>query len=370
MKILELTNYSAGVCGVWTRVLEEARILSKENEVMIFSSSFIKGSSLLAKKEETLNSIKIKRFKAFKLGGESFMYWNYEKEALKFKPDLIIAHVYRHFHTSKALKIGKKLGAKVFLVTHAPFVEDNTTRSFFASLFVQLYDFIIGPFLLNKFDKVITITSWEVPYLLRLGLDKNKISYLPNRIPDLFFKQPLSRKEGNTILFLGRVSLIKNLETLLKAMSLIEDKNIKLEIVGPAEEEYLSQLKGLINELGLQERILFLSPIFDIKEKIKKIDSAKIFILPSLREGMPQSLIEAMAREKVVISSDNPGSKELVKDQINGYLFQIGNEKELAEKINFVLKNEHASLCKHARTSVEIFNWDESKFTTLLNAKK
>src|SRR3989344_7071264 len=133
MKILELTNFTAGGCGVGARVLEESKRLSKNHNVIIFSSNHVKGSDEIAKREEIIGKIKIIRFPVVKLGGESFMFWlnkEAEKEALKFRPDIIIAHSYRHMHTTKALKLRNKVKSKIFLVTHAPFIEKNITRSF------------------------------------------------------------------------------------------------------------------------------------------------------------------------------------------------------------------------------------------------
>src|SRR3989344_129994 len=137
MRILELCPYSAGICGVWSRVREEAkRLVNREgNDVRVFSSNLVKGSGEKAQKEEVIDEFIVKRFPAIKLGGESFMYWRFTKEALAFEPDIIIAHNYRHIHTTTALKIAKILRkkgkhVKVFLVTHAPFVEGDITRSF------------------------------------------------------------------------------------------------------------------------------------------------------------------------------------------------------------------------------------------------
>ncbi len=364
MKILELTNFTVGGCGVGARVLEESKRLSKNHNVMIFSSNHVKGSNEIAKREEVIAKIKIIRFPVVKLGGESFMFWlnkEAEKEALKFKPDIIIAHSYRHIHTIKALKLKNKLKSRVFLVTHAPFIEKNITRDFLSKLSVNFYDKLIAPSTLNKFDKIIAITKWEIPYLLRLGIKKEKIAYIPNGIPKEFFNQKKS-KEEKKILFLGRIAPIKNLETLIKAIGLIKDKKIKLEIVGPAEEQYLVKLKFLINKLNLAARVLISKPIYDIKEKAKKIDSAKIFVLPSKTEAMPQSLIEAMAREKIVIASNNRGTKEIIQDGKNGYLFDVGNERELAQKIEKVLalkKSEINKIKKQAKKSVEQFSWDK-----------
>src|SRR3989344_4381536 len=109
MKILELCNFSAGICGVWTRVYNESiRLADKGYEVMIFSSNFVKGSRDIAQPEEVKGKIKIKRFPAMRLGGESFMHWFNklaQKEALEYSPKVIIVHNYRQLHTTKALKI-------------------------------------------------------------------------------------------------------------------------------------------------------------------------------------------------------------------------------------------------------------------------
>jgi glycosyltransferase involved in cell wall biosynthesis len=352
MKILELTNYSAGICGVWARVKSEALELSKRgHNVRVFSSNLTKGSNKIANSEDSLGDIKIKRFPARQLGGESFMFWDFEKQAINFKPDIIITHSYRHPHTTRALQIAKKINAKVFLVAHAPFGRAST-HSLIENITIKLYDLLIGRRTLNKFNKIITITQWENTYLHKLGVKREKITYIPNTIPDEFFKQKKS-KEQNKILFLGRIAPIKDLETLILAFKNIRNKKIILEIVGPVEEKYLEKIKKLVRESNIEERVIFSDAIYKIKEKIRKIDSCKIFVLPSKSEGMPQSLIEAMARQKVVVSSDNQGAKEIIRDQKNGFLFKIGNARELTKKLDFALSKKQPKVKIQARKSVE-----------------
>src|SRR3989344_4269812 len=272
MKILELTNFSAGICGVWQRVKQESELLSKRSHnILVVSSNATKGNNEIAPEKERVNGFNIIRKPYIKIGGESFMFWNFEKEALDFKPDVIVAHSYRHPHTTKAIKIAKKLkkqgiNTKVFLVTHAPFERE---RGLINNLIVYLYDLLVGRNTLNNFDKILTITKWEIPYLDKLGVKKEKIRYMPNGIPKEFFELKKQTKEENKILFLGRVSPIKNIETLIKAFSKISDKKIMLEIVGPAEEGYKQILSLLIDKLNIKNRIIFSQPIYDLKEKIK-----------------------------------------------------------------------------------------------------
>ena len=296
MKILELTIFSEGACGVWARAREESVRLSKKgHEVLVLSSNAVKGKEEIAPSKDRIEKVKIMRFPFIRLGGESFMFWNFEKKALEFSPEVIICHNYRHLHTTQALRVAKKLkrrgkDCKVFLVTHAPFVEGNITRSFIEKLAVKFYDFFVGPFTLNKFTKILAISKWEIPYLINIGAKKNKIIYIPNGIPEQFFTQSKSRAE-HKILFLGRISKKKKLETLIKAMLQIKDKKIKLEIVGPKEAGYSDYILSLVRKLNLSDRVKFLDGIYNIKEKIKKIDSAKLFVLPSRLDGMPQALI-------------------------------------------------------------------------------
>ncbi|MEM2956109.1 MAG: glycosyltransferase family 4 protein [Candidatus Pacearchaeota archaeon] len=373
MKILELTNFSSGICGVWTRAKQESIEFSKiGHEVLVISSNAIKGSNKIAKQYENLGKVKIMRFPYIKLGGESFMYWfrkEAEKAALKFSPDVIIAHNYRHLHTTKALEIKKTLERKgkrcrVFLVTHAPFVEGNITRTKLQTFIVNFYDKFIGPLILNKFDRIIAISKWEIPYLIKCRAKKEKIIYIPNTIPDEFFKLKRQSKEENKILFLGRISPKKKIETVLCAIPFIKNKEVKFEIVGPAEENYKDFLLNLIQKLKIQRRVVFSSPVYDLKEKIKKLDSAKIFILPSRVEGMPQALIEAMARKKVVIGSDSIAIRDLIKNGYNGYLFEFNDPTDLASKIDLILSKDNSKLKQNAFNSAK--NFCLSKFKNKL----
>jgi len=171
------------------------------------------------------------------------------------------------------------------------------------------------------------------------------------------YKKNISKQE-NKILFLGRISPIKNLEILILAMPIIKDKKIMLEIVGPSEDNYLEKLKILIKENKLEKRVKFTKPIYDISEKISKLDSAKIFVLPSKSEAMPQALIEAMSRENIVIANENKGTNEIIKDNINGYLFEKNNSKDLAKKIDSALSKDQKIIKRQAKKSVEKFSWN------------
>jgi len=361
LKILEITAFSAGICGVWTRVLAESRLLSKKHEVYVFSSNIFRGGEeKKAKEYEVIDNVKIRRFKTKGSFGQNTYFWDFEKEALKLKPDVIISHAYRQYYSTKALSIAKKLNVPCFLVTHAPFLEKKL-RGWKLNIAVFLYDFFIGRKILNDYKRIIAITAWEIPYLLELGLKKEKIVYIPNGIPEEFFKIKIKpKKHGNKkkLLFFGRIAPIKDLETLIKAVYRLNNKNIVLDIVGPYEQDYIKKLKYLIKNLNLENQIKFYPAVYDLRKKIEVLDSCDIFILPSKREGMPQALIEAMARGRIAISSKTDGGKEIISEGKNGFLFDIGNEKELADKIKKALEIKSQKISKNAKQFVRQFSWD------------
>ena len=135
-----------------------------------------------------------------------------------------------------------------------------------------------------------------------------------------------------------------------------------LEIYG---EGYLKEeLQNLINSLGANEYI-FLRGV--TKNILDKIYGARLFVLTSKYEGMPNALIEAMCVGTPVVSSDCPcgGPRELIDDGVNGILFREGNLDELIIAIKYALKKDEKISLKakkicDSNSEDEIFNkWVE-----------
>jgi len=318
---------------------------------MVFSSNIEKGTEKIAECDDLIQEVSIKRFNSkSSLLSKNVYLFNFEKEFLKYKPDIVITHLL-HPHSFKALKLCQKLKIPCYLVTHAPF---NVSRKFPLSLASNLYNqFKVYPNL-NKFTRIIAITKWEMPYLIKAGAKKEKIQYIPNGLQKEFFIQK-KLKSNREVLFLGRIAPVKNIETLLMVAKYLP--NITFNLVGPAEERYLNKLKSLIKGENLAN-VHFLGPVYDLNKKIKIIDKHSIFVLPSLREGMPQSLIEAMARGKIVISSKTDGGKEIIQDTKNGFLFDINNSKQLAELIKQNI-NGNKKIEKQARIDAKKYSWEK-----------
>lgn len=366
MKILEICPFSAGICGVWTRVLSESKEFTKlGNEVIVFSSDIEKGTGKKVLHEEKIKEIQIKRFNPNqdfldKLVSGNVTYFNFEKEFINLKPEIVITHLL-HPHSFKALRLCKQQNIPCYLITHAPF---NVQRNFILSILTKIYYSIKVKSKLNNFTKIIAITKWEIPYLKKLGIPEDKIIYIPNGVPEEFFRQKKQKtKKQKDVLFLGRIAPVKNIELLIKTAKNLPE--ISFSVVGPAEEKYLKKLKYLI---GDSSNISILPPVYDLKEKIKLIDEHKIFVLPSKREAMPQVLIEAMARGKIIISSQTDGGKEIINDNRNGFLFEIGNSEQLVDLIKKNIKG-NKQIQNQAKKDSEKYSWKNliKKYQEILN---
>jgi glycosyltransferase involved in cell wall biosynthesis len=129
------------------------------------------------------------------------------------------------------------------------------------------------------------------------GLNSNDYPRPENGLAAI--QTPLIRNLAKTrkrALFLGRIHPKKGLDLLLPAWARLEHerKDWELVIVGPDEQNYMSEVQKLVSSLGIEGQVLFTGTATG-KTKVALFYSADLFILPSYSEGLPVSLLEAMA---------------------------------------------------------------------------
>ncbi len=344
MKIVELCPFSQGICGVWTRVKSESlEFIKKGHEVLVLSSDIEKGTGNRTNiLEENQEGIHIKRFKSTndwidKNLSENVIYWfnsETQKSINDFNPDVIITHLL-HPHSAKISKLIPLLkrrnpSIKICIIPHAPF---NIQRPFPLNLATWIWrKFSVLD--LTKFDKVIAITKWEYPYLIKMGVDENKITYIPNGLPSQYFDKKTGKSTiKGDVLFLGRIAPVKNIELILRVAKSLPQ--VKFSIVGAWEKGYQEKLTSLLNE---SPNVAVYPPIYNLKEKISTIGAHTIFVLPSWREAMPQVILEAEASGSIVLSSETDGGKELIRPNENGFLFEKDSDFALKALIESNLK--------------------------------
>ncbi len=144
------------------------------------------------------------------------------------------------------------------------------------------------------------------------------------------------------LLYVGQLIERKGVSHLLKALALVDPALLgkcRAVIVGDGPER--GRLEWLAGKLGLCEHVTFAGKVSD-DELLDWYAAADIFVLPSLSEGRPTVINEAMASECAVIASDVSGIPEQVTDGHNGFLVPPADPVALARKIAYLLENENA----------------------------
>ncbi len=135
-----------------------------------------------------------------------------------------------------------------------------------------------------------------------------------------------------TILSIARLHPQKDLPTLLRALSMVKDKNphLKFELLLAGQGEERLSLETLAYDLGISERVRFLGVRQDIPSLLAAAD---VFVLPSRHEGMSNALLEAMKEGRPCVVSDIPENAELIENEMSGLTFKTGDAADLAEKL-------------------------------------
>lgn len=211
---------------------------------------------------------------------------------------------------------------------------------------------IISKFLLPKADGCVFQTEDAKKYFPKKLQEKSKIIY--NQVDEKFFE--VNRDDGDYLLSIGRLSPQKNQMLLINAFEKVNEKypNEKLLIYGDGELK--ENLTDIINEKGLEDKIFLMGSTNDVPKVLSK---AKIFILSSDYEGMPNTLLESMAVGVPSISTDCPcgGPKAIINSGVDGFLIPVNSIEELEKKIILLLENKELSekIGRNAKEKSEIF---------------
>ena len=168
----------------------------------------------------------------------------------------------------------------------------------------------------------------------RAGIDPKKIITIPNGIDSAGLPTAPAISEAApvfTVALPGRFHRQKGHAVLLEALKLLEgqEPGIQAFLFGEGPDE--GALKKMTSALGIEDSVRFMGVVTNGAEAMKNMDA---IVMPSLWEGMPNAVLEAMALAKPVIASRIPGMDELVQDGRTGLLFTPGNAAELARALS------------------------------------
>ncbi|MEI6749922.1 MAG: glycosyltransferase family 4 protein [Bacteroidota bacterium] len=176
--------------------------------------------------------------------------------------------------------------------------------------------------------------------------------------------------------FIVRMTIQKDPFILIKAMRIVMQKTNDVVLLMVGDGDLKQEAVQMVNELNLSSNIIFEDFRQDVPDVLKAID---IYCLPSLWEGLPIGVLEAMSMSKVVIATPVDGTKEIMTDMENGILVPVRDEQKLAEAILRVhydkplqiRLSENAVRTIHQKFSIEeMVKKIENHYLTIMNLKR
>lgn len=208
----------------------------------------------------------------------------------------------------------------------------------------QFYKLVFYQKLISIFaDYYIAVSYKQAERLKRNVISGKKVKVVQNAV---YFKDYCRKGDGDLlkselkykedkclVLTVARIDKLKGHKYLIEAAALVPDTVFLLAGDGPER----SAMEKKTRELKVEDRVVFLGQRNDIPELLSACD---LFVLPSLLEGLPLSVLEAMCASKPVIATDIDGINEIIIDGENGLLVPPANSNALAEKIKLLLSDK------------------------------
>jgi glycosyltransferase involved in cell wall biosynthesis len=364
MKILQVTHYflpHSGGQEIYVNNLSKS-LIALGHSVDIITSNIPKSS-----KFENINGINIKRLKVIAeplrnpvIPGLLFR----RKDFAQY--DLINIHSLYSFSSLITVFGTRGLNIPVVLTHHGKLLFGEKWKDYL----VFLYESTIGKLLLKRIDHGVCLCEMDAVYLSNLGLDKEKISVVPNGINVSEFSKYDSLVTDSTcrddefgkkfvILYVGEITSRKGIEYLACAMADLSNQvssdDIILVVVGDGPD--LPRLESIVSGLSIEKYVKFKGRV-SLQELIQYYKRASVFVLPSLSEGMPTVILEALFFNVPVITTRLPSLIDCFSDHV--LFVDPKDSKQLAEMILAVFHNEIPINGKQSgRTVVESkYSWE------------
>lgn len=274
-------------------------------------------------------------------------FWQAAKECFLHRPAIVHVHAASHasfLRKSFVLLLARASGARTIFHLHGGGFRQYATAE-------------AGPFLrrwirhtLEASSVVIALSSGWAEFV-RGYAPRARVEVLPNSVP--LPAPPSGSGEPGRILFLGRLEAAKGVSELLQAAKLLAPRFPQLRLVFGGDGD-LDGVRRRAAELGIAGHVELLGWI-DARTRRVQLERAALFCLPSHAEGVPMSMLEAMAAGRPVVVSAVGGIPETIHDGVDGVLVPPRDPAALAAALARVLGDDalRARLAHAARASIE-----------------
>ena len=206
----------------------------------------------------------------------------------------------------------------------------------FGEKYKKLFDFV---------NKVIVVSNDMKDQIIKLGAKPKNIVVNPCGPDDKYFSKVNIQNNPNTFISVGRLTPKKGPFYLIKAFHIVANKIDDARLIMIGDGPLLATLKPLARKLNLVNKIDFMGALPN-NEVTKQLSKAKVFVQHSIRaddgdsEGTPVAVLEAMLSGLPVVSTKHAGIKDVVENNITGYLVEEKNYEDMSDKMIKAITNE------------------------------
>lgn len=260
------------------------------------------------------------------------------KHIRSFKPDVIHAHNLFFRTTEIAALLRTVFPVPLVTTVHLGKVEGGAGVF---KLLIRLYESTMGNFILHQSDRLIAVSRAVADHLRTMGNISKPVVVIPNGVDtSQFFPGTGNRNVPPTILFVGRLVPNKGPDVLLRAIPAVLAAHPHARFLFAGDGPMWSQLHKMASSMGIVDKIKFLGLCHDVPQLMRE---AAIFVRPSTLEGMPLTVLEAMASGLPVVATPAGGIPEILTNGVNGYLFPVGDSQALSKAIISLLDSPSLS---------------------------
>lgn len=345
--VMSILRFKPAIGGGEEHVHQLSKKLEeKGHRVVIFTSDlkthYPKPTYLSKERiKESYDGLSVKHFHAICTSREYPVLQGFTRSLFKEDFDIIHAHGYGYFTSDTSSLVSFIRKKPLVLTTHGFFPASKPVNP----LLQEAYVTFSRLWLLKRVSKLICVSRADAMHYKKL-IDSSKVTVISNGIDIECWSQlpkqgkfrAMFESKGPVIVSMGRITHVKGYQYLIQATPRIlkDFPNAMIFIAGP-DCGYLSYLKMLTHDFGVNKHVVFPGSIVGEKKKELYVD-ADIVVVPSIDESFGMVALEAMACGKPIVATSVGGLFDLVKHGVNGLLVKPRHPSELAKAILTLLK--------------------------------
>jgi glycosyltransferase involved in cell wall biosynthesis len=240
------------------------------------------------------------------------------------------------------------------------------------SLIEYIFDNTITRFIYSKSSKIICVSLSLKRRLIKFRIHNQNLMIIPNGVDidefslkrkcpylDKYLENAIDYKK---VIFVGRLDLQKGVEYLIRAIPNVINNFTKVHFFILGNGRLEGNLKILVKSIAIEKYVTFID-LIPLEDMPKFYSAADIFCLPSIHEGFPLSIVEALSMGLIIVASNTGGIPEAIIEDENGYLFKPKNIEQISVKLLKALNLSYDEIVQIQKNNIQkayrTYSWEK-----------